>query len=147
MVRNPPANAGDRETQVLSLGQEDPLQEEMATHSGILAWRIPWAEEPGGLQSMGSQESDATACTPYAWTQVRDPKTSFLGFVSFSSVPKPLSELHLSLSTSHKGSKPNPLHLSYHIYNTAHTSASDEFPESVAQAVLSVKCPPRSPVA
>ena len=47
-----------QETQVPSLGQEDPLEEGMATHSGILAWRIPWAEEPGGLQSMGSQESD-----------------------------------------------------------------------------------------
>ena len=38
-----------------SLGWEDPLEEEMATHSSILAWRIPWTEEPGGLQSMGSQ--------------------------------------------------------------------------------------------
>ena len=37
------------------LGQEDPLEEEMATHSSILAWKIPWTEEPGGLQSMGSQ--------------------------------------------------------------------------------------------
>ena len=44
-----------RETQVQSLGQEDPLEKEMATHSSILAWRIPWTEEPGGLQSMGSQ--------------------------------------------------------------------------------------------
>ena len=44
-----------QETQVRSLGQEDPLEEEMATHSSILAWRIPWTEEPGGLQSMGSQ--------------------------------------------------------------------------------------------
>ena len=44
-----------RETQVRSLGQEDPLEEEMATHSSILARRIPWTEEPGGLQSMGSQ--------------------------------------------------------------------------------------------
>ena len=42
-----------RETWVRSLGQEDPLEKEMATHSSILAWRIPWAEEPGGLQSMG----------------------------------------------------------------------------------------------
>jgi len=42
------------------LGQEDPLEEGMATHSNILAWRIPWTEEPGGLQSMGSQESDMT---------------------------------------------------------------------------------------
>ena len=41
--------------QVSSLGQEDPLEEVMATHSGILAWRIPWTEEPGGLQSMESQ--------------------------------------------------------------------------------------------
>ena len=40
-----------------SSGQEDPLGKEMATHSSILAWRIPWTEEPGGLQSMGSQKS------------------------------------------------------------------------------------------
>ena len=44
-----------RETQAQSLGQEDPLEEEMATHSRILAWRIPWTEEPGGLQAMESQ--------------------------------------------------------------------------------------------
>ena len=44
-----------QETWVQSLGQEDPLEEEMATHSRILAWKIPWTEEPGGLQSMGSQ--------------------------------------------------------------------------------------------
>ena len=44
-----------RETQVLSLGQEDPLEKEMATHSSILAWRIPWTEALGGLYSMGSQ--------------------------------------------------------------------------------------------
>ena len=43
------------ETQVQSLGGEDPLEKEMATHSSILAWRISWTEEPGGLQSMGSQ--------------------------------------------------------------------------------------------
>ena len=49
-----------QETQDRSLGQEDPLEEGMATHSSILAWRIPWTEEPGGLQSMGSQESDTT---------------------------------------------------------------------------------------
>ena len=42
-------------TQVLSLGGEDPLEKEMTTRSSILAWRIPWTEEPGGLQSMGSQ--------------------------------------------------------------------------------------------
>ena len=48
------------ETWVQSLGQEDPLEKEMATHSSILAWRIPWMEEPGGLQSTGRKESDTT---------------------------------------------------------------------------------------
>ena len=43
------------ETRVRSLGQEDPLEKGMATHSNILAWRIPWTEEPGGVPSMGSQ--------------------------------------------------------------------------------------------
>ena len=50
VVKNPPAM---QETQFRSLGQKDPLEKEMATHSSILAWRIPWTEEPGGLQSMG----------------------------------------------------------------------------------------------
>ena len=49
MVKNLPAI---QETQVQSLGQQDPLEGEMATHSRILAWKIPWTEEPGGLQSM-----------------------------------------------------------------------------------------------
>ena len=52
MVKNSTANAGER---VLSLGCEDALEEGMATHSSILAWRIPWIEEFGGLQSIGSQ--------------------------------------------------------------------------------------------
>ena len=49
-----------QETQVQSLDQEDTLEKEMATHSSTLAWKIPWTEEPGRLQSMGSQESDTT---------------------------------------------------------------------------------------
>ena len=57
MVKNLPAMP---ETQVRSLGQEDPLEKEMATHSCILAWRIPWTEEPGLLQSMGGKELDMT---------------------------------------------------------------------------------------
>ena len=56
MVKNPPANAGrDWRQRVQSLGQEDPLEEGMATHSSILAWRIPGTEEPGRIQSMGSK--------------------------------------------------------------------------------------------
>ena len=50
--------------QVQSLGQEDPLEKEMATHSSILAWKIPWTEEPGGLQSMGCKESDTIEGLP-----------------------------------------------------------------------------------
>ena len=52
-----------QETQVRSLGHEDPLEKDTATHSSILAWRIPWKEEPGRLQSMGSQRS---------WTRFSD---------------------------------------------------------------------------
>ena len=59
MAKNLPAV---QETQVRSLGQEDPLEKGMATCSSILAWRTPWIEEPGGLQFMGSQ----------SWTQLRD---------------------------------------------------------------------------
>ena len=55
MVKKPPATQETQVMQVQSLGGEDPLEEGMATHSSILAWRIPWTEEPGGLQSMESQ--------------------------------------------------------------------------------------------
>ena len=68
MVKNLPAM---QETQVQSLGQEDPLEKGMATHSSILAWRIPWTEEPGGLQSTGLQRVRhdwATNTTTTAWS-------------------------------------------------------------------------------
>ena len=61
VVKTLPINAGDLETPVPTLNWEDPLEEGMATHSSILAWEIPWTEEPGGLQSMGSQ----------SWTQLK----------------------------------------------------------------------------
>ena len=54
-VRNPPAVQDSQETQLPSLGWKDPLEEGMAAHPGILAWRIPWTEESGGLQFIGSQ--------------------------------------------------------------------------------------------
>ena len=57
MVKNLPAV---QETGVHSLGQEDPLEKRMATYFSILAWIIPWTEEPGGLQSMGREESNMT---------------------------------------------------------------------------------------
>ena len=60
MVKNPPAV---KEIQVQSLGLEDPLQKEMATHSSILTWRISWAEEPGRLQFMGSERVEHNRVT------------------------------------------------------------------------------------
>ena len=54
MVKNLPAM---QETQVQSLGREDPLEKGMATHSSMLAWRIPWTEEPGGIQTIGVKKS------------------------------------------------------------------------------------------
>ena len=57
LVKNLPAM---QEIQIQFLGWKDPLEEEMATHSSILAWKIPWTEEPGGLQSMGSQKARHT---------------------------------------------------------------------------------------
>ena len=64
-VKNLPAV---QETWVRSLGWEDPLVEGMATHSGILSWRIPWTEEPGGLQSMDCKESHMTEQLPHTHT-------------------------------------------------------------------------------
>ena len=63
LVKNPSTNGGDKEMQVQSLGQKDPLEKGMATHSGMHAWRIPWTEEPGGCQSMGSQRVDDNRVT------------------------------------------------------------------------------------
>ena len=57
VVKNPPANAGDVRDPGSIPGSEDPLEEAMATHSSVLAWTIPWREEPGGLHSMGSQRA------------------------------------------------------------------------------------------
>ena len=61
----------ETERQVRSLVQEDPLEEGVATHSSILAWRIPWTEEPGSLQSIGLQELDTTEMIEHAHTKSR----------------------------------------------------------------------------
>ena len=63
VVRNLFANAADIRGQVQSLDQEDSLEEDVAAHSRILAWRIPWTEEPGRPWSVGSQDSDTTKVT------------------------------------------------------------------------------------
>ena len=96
VVKNLP---GKQETWVQSLGQEDPLEKEMATHSSILAWRISWTEEPGGLQSIGWQESDTTeqlhnkkdsgVNTTFFW--LLDSLSPRLTFISIPSLHDPLS--------------------------------------------------------
>ena len=63
MVKNLPATAGDQEARVQSLGREDSLEREMATHSSILAWETLWTEEPAGLQPMGSQRVSCNLVT------------------------------------------------------------------------------------
>ena len=65
MVKNPPINAGDIRDLGLVLGLEDPLEEGMATHFSILAWRIPGTEEPDGLQSIERKELDTTEVTEH----------------------------------------------------------------------------------
>ena len=80
-VKNPPAMQEPQETRVQSLSQEDPLEEEMTTHSSTLAWETPWTEDPGGLQPMGSQrvrhdwamESyHACVCVLAPWHSIQD---------------------------------------------------------------------------
>ena len=63
MAKDLSDNAGDLRDLSSILGQKDPLEEGMATHSSILAWRIPWTEEPGGLRFQGCKESDTTEAT------------------------------------------------------------------------------------
>ena len=74
MVKNPPAM---QETQVQSLGAEDPLEKEMATHSSILAWKIPWTAEPGGLQFMDSQRDTTEQLSAQAHTHKLSGRISF----------------------------------------------------------------------
>ena len=69
-VKNLPANAGDMEVWVRSLGREDPLKKEMSTHSSILAWEISWTEEPRALLSMGSRRVGYDLATKHASTYV-----------------------------------------------------------------------------
>ena len=79
LVKNLPAV---QETQVQSLGWEDPLEKGMATHSSILAWRIPWTEKPSGPQSMGSQRvgHGDPWVGKFPWRSIRLPTPVFLGF-------------------------------------------------------------------
>ena len=81
-----------QETQVRFLGQEDPLEKEMANHSSILVWRIPWTEEPSRLQSMGSQESDtntvrhkhpASRAEVEVGSSTSQPRKCFISFLAY----------------------------------------------------------------
>ena len=74
IVKNPPAM---QETWVQSLGWDDPLEKKMATHSSILAWRIPWTEEPGGLWSTGSQSEMSKVTEHTRLQKLQIPLASF----------------------------------------------------------------------
>ena len=75
------------ETWVQSLGQEDPLEKEMATQSSILAWRIPWTEELGGLQSMGGKEWDTTERLHFHFTMAYIAIVLIFFYISFFLLP------------------------------------------------------------
>ena len=78
-VKNLPPNTGDtgdQETWVWSLDQEDPLEEEMATHSSTLAWKIPWTEEPDWLQSMGLQRVGHNWAWAHTWREIDNANTN-----------------------------------------------------------------------
>ena len=81
-VKNPPASAGDAGDLDGSLSREDPLEKEMQTHSGILAWRNPWTEEPGRLQSMGSQRVGYDWVTKHTCTHAYGGYVSQQGFLT-----------------------------------------------------------------
>ena len=76
-----------QETQVQSLGRKDPLEKEMATHSSVLVWRIPWTEEPGGLQSMGLR----------SWTQLSNQAATTIYFFSLQSLGEEPVERYFSI--------------------------------------------------
>ena len=59
-MKSPPVKVGESESRIPSLGREDPLEEEMATHSNILVWKVPWTEEPGSYSPWDQRESDTT---------------------------------------------------------------------------------------
>ena len=77
-----------QETWVQSLGWEDPLEKEMATHSSILAWRIPWREEPGGLQAMGLQTSDTIERLHFHFHSISGFSKENNGIISINSMEK-----------------------------------------------------------
>ena len=88
-VKNPPAVQETQETQVQSLGQEDPLEEEMTTHSNILIWEIPWTEEPGGYSPWGCKESDTTEWLSSSSISTLGNPVCFQGCGLRSAAPRP----------------------------------------------------------
>ena len=86
VVKNLPANAGDTGVQVWSLGQEDPMEKKMATHSSFLAWKIPWTEELGGLYTIGSQRVGHDWATEHTHTHTHTHKCTYTHIYRASSV-------------------------------------------------------------
>ena len=145
MLKNLPAML---ETQVWSLGWEDPLEKRMAAHSSILAWRIPWTEEPGGLQSMGLQRVRHNSLTELLGNEARyiwicccsvaqsgptlcDPMDcSTLGFPVLHHLPE-LAQTHVhwvsdAIQPSHPLSSPSPALILSHLLMKRRFASSDQ---------------------
>ena len=126
MVKSMPANAGD-EMQVWSLGWEDPLEEGMVIHFSILAWRIPWTEEPGRLYSMGSQivghDLSNLACTHCL---IQLPHDTYFSYKRWETQTKPNSS-----SAPSKRYVPYPRLYTTSEWQTIPETQSDSFPYSV----------------
>ena len=81
VVENPPIQNKMQETQVRSLGQKDPLEQEMATHSSMLGWKIPWTEESGGQQSMGLQSWTRLSTHTHTHTHTKNKYILYVNFI------------------------------------------------------------------
>ena len=106
MMKNPPANAGDARDLGSSLGQENPLEREMATHSSILDWRIPWTEEPGGLPSTTERLSTALLVKNRKETQHEE--TGFSSPTSSGALPFYIYSTTLIVGTSGHPNRQTP---------------------------------------
>ena len=134
-----------RETWVQSLGWEDPLEKETATHSSILAWRIPWKEEPGGLQSMGLQSW--TELSDFTFTLTQSSLDHFFKRVQFSSVAQscptlcdPVTCSSLGFPVHHQLPELTQTHVKW--VDRAESSKEPEPVPSVSSMSDTAACPP-----
>ena len=123
-----PCQGRRQETRVQSLGREDPLEKEMATHSSILAWTIPWTEEAGGLPSMGSWRVRHNWPCRYKWNHTL--YTFEIGFCSGSRITLRLNQFvsHISISLLFISKKYRIVWVHHSLFNNSHWRTFEPFP-------------------